>query len=265
VDGNDVKDAARQTSENDVVQGAARVGYSVSGLMHLLIAWIGLQLAWGHPRRSGSGTADQAGALSTLAATGVGRAVLWGAVVGFFGLAIWQLATAAGGRHGASQRAKAAAKGLVYGFLTWTSFVFASGKSASSKQQSSDFTAALMSRPLGTVLVVVVGLVVVGVGVYHVVKGWQKRFLRDLVSNPGPTVVHLARFGYLAKGAALLAVGGLFGLAAVNNNPKESTGLDGALRTLLDVPAGRVIVTVISLGFAAYGLYSFVRARKTVV
>lgn len=261
----DVKVAARKASNNDAVQAAARVGYTVSGLLHLLIGWIGLQLAWGHAEQSGSGSADQAGALSALAATGLGRAVLWVAVVGFLGLAIWQLATAIANRKGTSHRLKAVAKGLTYGFLTWTSFVFASGNTMSAKQQSSDFTAALMQRPFGTALVVVVGVVIAGVGVYHLVKGWQKRFLRDLVGQPSPPVVQLARFGYIAKGIALLTVAVLFGLVAESNNPRESTGLDGALRKLLEVPAGKAVVTVIALGFAAYGAYSFVRARKAVV
>lgn len=247
------------------MQGAARVGYTVSGLLHLLIGWIGLHLAWERTERPGSGSADQAGALSSLAATGVGRAVLWAAAVGFLGLAVWQLATAISSRKGAGYRWKAAAKGLVYAFLTWTSSVFATGNTMSARRQSADFTATLMAQPLGTALVIVVGLVVAGVGVYHVVKGWRRRFLHDLVENPGPAVVHVARFGYIAKGIALLAVAGLFGLAAENNDPRQATGLDGALRRLLEVPTGQAVVTGIALGFAAYGAYSFVRARKTVV
>jgi hypothetical protein len=233
-----------------------------------MIAWIGLQLAWGHPGRpgsGGSGSVDQAGALSTLASTGLGRVVMWVAVGGFLGLAVWQLATAIGSHRDVSQRLKAAAKGIVYCFLTWTSFVFARGESTSSKKQSSDFTATLMGQTLGTALVIVTGLVVAGVGVYHLVKGWRKRFLRDLVGHPGPAVVNLARFGYLAKGVALLVVAALFGLAAANNNPRQSTGLDGALRSLLALPAGQAVVTIIALGFAAYGVYSFVRARLAVV
>jgi Domain of Unknown Function (DUF1206) len=47
----------------------------------------------------------------------------------------------------------------------------------------------------------------------------------------------------------------------VRNQPGESTGLDGALRTLRDAPLGQWLLTVIALGFACYAVYSFGRAR----
>ena len=40
-------------------QGGARFGYAVSGVLHLLIDWIALQVAWSGSRRS----ADESGAL----------------------------------------------------------------------------------------------------------------------------------------------------------------------------------------------------------
>jgi hypothetical protein len=118
-----------------------------------------------------------------------------------------------------------------------------------------------MAKPFGQVLVAAVGLAVIGVGIYHVVKGWKRKFLADLDSNPGPWVVKAGRFGYIAKGIALAVVGVLFGLAALHENAKEATGLDGALRSFLGAPFGRVILTLVALGFVAYGIYSFARAR----
>ena len=41
----------------------------------------------------------------------------------------------------------------------------------------------------------------------------------------------------------------------------EATGLDGALRSLLGAPLGRIVLSLVALGFAAYGVYSFARAR----
>ena len=82
----DVTRAAGNVESQPLVQTGARVGYAVNGLLHLLIGWIALQLAW-----SGSGkTADQSGALQTLAANTLGRFTLWVAVVGFLALGLWQ-------------------------------------------------------------------------------------------------------------------------------------------------------------------------------
>ena len=135
----------------------------------------------------------------------------------------------------------------------------------SSRSQSVDFTATLMKQPLGRVLVAVVGVVVVGVGVYHVVKGWRRTFLADLVGHPGRVAEVAGRVGYIAKGVALVVVGVLFVLAGLHNSAREATGLDGALKSLLKAPSGAVLVALVSVGFGAYGVYSFARARHAKV
>ncbi len=118
-----------------------------------------------------------------------------------------------------------------------------------------------MKQPAGQWLVAAVGLAVIGVGVYHVVKGWKKKFLRDLETHPGEWIVKAGRVGYIAKGIALAIVGGLFVLAAVRHKPSEARGLDGALRNLLGAPGGPVLLALVALGLIAFGVYCFGRAR----
>lgn len=259
MDTNDVKQAAARAGDHPALENAARLGYATSGVLHLLIGWLGLQVAW-----SGGGgqTADQSGALQSLAGNGVGRIVLWLAVIGFLGLALWQLTEAVVGRGEASDRVKAIAKFVVYLFLTFAAFSYArSGSGSSSSQQSVDFTASLMSKPFGKILVGAVGLAVVGVGAYHVYKGWKKKFLQDLREHPGQWVVRAGVFGYVAKGVALGVVGALFVIAAAQSQPDKASGLDGALHTLRDAPFGQILLTLVALGFASYAVYSFARAR----
>ena len=57
------------------------------------------------------------------------------------------------------------------------------------------------------------------------------------------------------------AVGVLFVAAALKQHVGKTTGLDGALKSLRDLPAGPVILILIALGLACYGVYSFARAR----
>ena len=65
----------------------------------------------------------------------------------------------------------------------------------------------------------------------------------------------------MLKGVALAIVGVLFVTAAATANPSKATGLDGALHTLRDQPAGVALLVIVALGFIAYGIYSFARAR----
>ncbi|EWT03234.1 membrane protein [Intrasporangium oryzae NRRL B-24470] len=261
MDTSDVKQISRQASNNPALETLARVGYAVNGVLHIMIGLIALQLAWA----ASSTSADQTGALGALSDNTFGRITLWVAVIGWLGLAVWQITDAISGSFETSDRLKAAAKAVLYLALSWTAFRFAQGTKSSGKQQTTDFTASLMSKPFGVWLVGLVGLVIIGVGVYHVVKGWKQTFLRDLETHPGDFIVKAGRFGYIAKGVALAIVGGLFVLAAIRHKPSESRGLDGALRNLLGAPAGQLLLTLVAVGLIAFGVYCFGRARHAEV
>ncbi|HZO64753.1 MAG TPA: DUF1206 domain-containing protein [Kribbellaceae bacterium] len=251
------KRAAARAGDNPVVEWGARLGYGASGVLHLLLAYLTAQIALGG---GGGEQASQSGALGTLAEQPLGQALLWGIAAGFTLLALWQL-TELVTRHEAFDKAKAGGKLVVYIVLAWTSFTFASGGRTSSNEQTKEFTVTLMEAPAGRVLVGLVGVAVIGIAAYHVYKGWRNRFLEDLQEHPGRWVVIAAKVGYIGKGIALGAVGVLFITAAIQHRPGKSTGLDGALRSMRDLPAGTVILLAIALGLAAYGVYSFARAR----
>jgi hypothetical protein len=258
VDTNDVRQAASRAGDHPVLESAARLGYVVNGLVHLLIAWLALQVAWG----GSGGSADQSGAMQTLAGNDIGKVLLWIAVVGFLGLGLWQVTEVIVGRGKTSDRVKAAAKAVVYLFLTFSFFTYARGGStSSSSQQSVDFTESLMGQPFGRILVGAVGVAVVAVGIYHVYKGAKKKFLEDLREHPDQWVVRAGQFGYIARGVAFGLVGGLFILAAVRTQPDKATGLDGALRTLRDAPYGQILLTIVALGFISFAVYLFARAK----
>ncbi len=252
----EVTEAVRDVGDSDLIEGGARLGYAANGLLHLLIAWLAVQVAL----VGSSAKADQSGALAALTGTVLGTITLWAAVVGFALLAVWQL-TEAIVRRRRSVRLKSLAKAITYAAIGWSAWGFVLGGGSDSSDQSVDVTAALLERPLGRVLVFSLGLVVLGIGIYHVVKGWRKKFLHDLAEHPGAWVVYAGRWGYIAKGIALGFVALLFLIAGVKGTPDGATGLDGGLRMLLQLPGGVVPMLIVALGFAAYGVYSFARAK----
>ena len=264
MDSQQIGDSVAEVGEHPVLETGARLGYAVNGLLHMLIAVIALRMAWQHSGQD----ADQSGALQAVGGNPLGMLLLWVILIGYVLLCLWQFTESvrpSGGESGLVGRGKGLAKTAVYATLALTAFRFATGDSSSSSQQTADFTATLMQAPFGRALVAVVGLVVLGVGGYHVHKGVQKRFLRDLEEHPGRLAVHAGQFGYSAKGVALAIVGVLFLVAALRHQASQSTGLDGALRTLLGQPFGPYLLTVVAAGLAAYGGYSLARARHAKV
>lgn len=253
--------AARRLSDHPWLDRLARFGYAGSGLVHLVIGWIALQVALG----GSSEDADQGGALEVLRAAPLGAALLWFCVVGFAALALFQVLEGVVGGGELSDRAKALGRGVLYGALGLTAFTVARGGSGDSEESTSEISTTLMSAPAGQLLVAAVGLGVAAGGVYHVYKGLTQKFTEDLVSTGGGElgrgVTVAGVLGYAAKGVALLVVGGLFVLAAWQRDPEEAGGLDSALRSLADSALGTVLLLVVALGLVLYGVYSFARAR----
>jgi hypothetical protein len=236
----------------------------VNGLLHVLIGGIAIGVAVG----AGVQSADQSGALAQLAGTPGGVAVLWVVVVGLVALALWQLvfevAMPQGEGRKAGKRFAALGRAVAYGAVAATALTFARGASTSSAQTSTSFSATLLSTPGGVVLLVLVGIAVIGIGLFFVVKGARRSFVRDIrvpAGAPGSATRVLGAVGYVAKGIALAVVGILFVVGAVTANPGEATGLDGALKSLAQLPFGTVILIAVGIGLIAYGLYCGVRAR----
>jgi hypothetical protein len=263
--------AAGRAGDSDALEHLARIGLIAYGVVHLVVAWLALQLAWG----GGSGqSADQAGALATLAEQPLGRPLLWLLAVGLVALAAWQaaevlrwrgrLSSSGDARKKALEKTvKAVAKAVLYAALAVLAVRTATGGGSGGQQQA----AGVFGWPAGRWLVGLVGLVVIGVGVYLVHKGVSKRFLEEIdlgSASPQTTrvVTRLGQAGFPAKGVALGVVGGLLVYAAATFDPARATGgLDGALRTVLSAPFGRVLLTLVAVGIAAFGAYCLVRAR----
>lgn len=252
-----VRSEAADLADHPVVERLARVGYLASGLVHLLMGWIAIRVAIaGH-----TASADQSGAFSMLTSNPAGKVLLWVAVAGFAGLALLLLLESALPGLDGKKRAKDVAKGLAYVALAVGAFGFARGHGQSSSQQAQDVTGKLMSSGIGQLAVGAVGLVIIGVGVYHVVKGVARKFHEDLTSDPGSVLTAAGIVGYVGKGLALIVAGGLFVIGALRHDPSQTGGLDTALKTLLAQPFGLVIVIGIGVGFICYGVYSFGRAK----
>jgi hypothetical protein len=259
---------AGEAARNPQLHRLARAGFLGYGLMHMLMAWLAVQIALGR----GSAEGDQYGAFGLLARNTVGRAVLAAVMVGLAAMTIWQaLAAAIGhrdrqGRRRTAERIISAVRTGFYGYLTWLAgkVVFGTATSSAGKQEKA--TAGLLDSPDGRALVIVIGVLVIGVGIFLVGYGVTRTFEEHLhVEQMSPTVRRLMRWlgtgGYATKGLAYGIVGGLLVTAAVTYDPQQARGLDAALRTLAAQPYGTLLLGLVALGFFAYGLYCVGQAR----
>ncbi|MGY1745611.1 DUF1206 domain-containing protein [Blastococcus sp. SYSU D00695] len=263
---------ARAVTDHPVLRASARGGLVAYGVLHLLIAWLTVQVA----RGVGAADADQTGALRTVADGPGGRVLLWAVGLGLLSLALWQagevllwwrgLLDPARRVRTALVCAKCLVKSAVYAVLGVTGLLFAAGAGYEADERLQELTGDTLEVPGGAVAVGAVAVVVAAVGLYTVARGVTGGFMRDidLPAAPDqwePVIEVVGRVGYLAKGAAFVLVGLLLWRAASSADVSTATGLDGAMTTMAGVAGGPWLLGAVAAGFAAFGLYALARAR----
>ncbi|MGK5676975.1 DUF1206 domain-containing protein [Micromonospora sp. URMC 106] len=259
---------ASRTANSRWLEILARVGFIGYGIVHLLFAWLALQIAFGKPADDG----DQSGALRTIAAQPLGKFLVVTIAVGLLAMAIWQALEAAVGHRAERgkervwERLASLGRTLVYLYFSWTAFKVFRDAAANSADQQEALTGKAMESSGGRWLVGLAGLVLAVIGVGLVIYGLVKRFEKHLKSGEmGPETRRLARrlgiAGYVAKGVAYGIAGLLIIVAALSYDPEKARGLDSALRTLRDQSYGQLLLTLVALGIGAFGLFCFFQSR----
>ncbi|QPP08886.1 DUF1206 domain-containing protein [Streptomyces bathyalis] len=262
--------SAKRAADSSMLEGVARAGMVAQGVLYILVGLAALRIAFGD---SGGNQADQSGALRELAARPFGLLLVWAVGIGLAGLAVWRLSEAVfgasekGGRK-KRKRLMSAGRFVVYAVLAVSVLSFANGarSSGSSDAKSEDITARALSVPAGELLVGGVGVVVAAFGAWGAVQALRRKYHDQLRMSRIPRrnrkwVDLLGVSGGVARGAVLVALGFFAMEAAWSSDADEVKGMDGALRSFADTPAGPWLLAAIALGVALYGLFSLMLAR----
>ncbi len=249
-------------------ESIARAGFAAKGVLYAIIGAIAIKVAAG----GGGKPEDAQDTLSTLADEPLGRFLLIVLAVGFAAYAVWRLAELILGprtKHGAEgygERVADVGRIVVYGGLsafTWTIVAGAGAKTSGSEREQ---TAMVLGWPGGVALVTALGIVILGVAVVQAYRAATQAFLDDLdVAEAGETGTSLATWVGTAGHAARAVVFGLVGVflvkAALEYDPDEAVGLDGALKEVAGQPYGRYLLGAVAVGLLLYGGYCLVEAR----
>jgi type IV secretory pathway VirB2 component (pilin) len=195
--------------------------------------------------------------------------------VGLFGYALWRLSQAWIDPEGEGRDAKGVIKrigyaisGAIYGFLGVEAVRIVMGSSSGSggEQQAEDWTAQLLAQPFGQWLVAIVGVILIGTGLYQGYRAYSAKFKQKLKLNEMSVTeqtwaVRSGRLGFAARGVVYLLLGGFLIQAALTSNPEEAGGIGQALRELVEQPYGPWLLGLVAAGLVAYGFFCFVLAR----
>ena len=254
----------------------ARTGLIAKGVSYGIVGILALELALGE----GGKATSRPGALQSLAGQGFGKVMLALLAIGFAAYAIWRFVQAVAEREDAGDgEAKGAAKkwgkragyvgrGLVYAALTASTvkILVGSGGGQSQTGKAHKTTAVVLSWPAGTWLVGIAGAVLVGVGLWNLYRGLSRKFedrwrTGEMHEQARKWGARAGVVGHVARAVVFSLIGIFLVKAAIDFNPKDAIGLDGALRKLADASYGPYLLGLTAAGLIAYGVYCFVDAR----
>src|ERR1043165_5045174 len=113
-----VRRTAHRAGRSTVLVALTRMGFVGYGLLHLAVAWLAVQIAFGRPAEG-----DQGGAFQYLARQPFGTFLLVVIVVGLVAMAVWQLLLALVGHRAergwsrTAERVASAARTVIYAAL----------------------------------------------------------------------------------------------------------------------------------------------------
>ena len=268
----DAKHLARETATSPGMKALARFGYAAKGIVYLIIGALAAKLAAGAPNQ----TPDRNGAIHLIADQPFGKVLLGIVTVGFFSYALWSAIQAVFDPDHTGTDTKAILQRIGHAVIACSYVALGvgalllvlgsgnSGKDSNASTQS--WTARLLSAPFGVALVVIVGLIVVGVACvlfYRVYKAdfRQSLHLASLRPQIQKVIIFIGRFGYAAQAVVFTIIGIFLIVAALQHNPSQAKGLDGALQELTRQPFGQALLALVAVGLIAFGIYSLVEAR----
>ncbi len=250
------------------VRVMARFGYVAKGVVYATIGLLALLEALG----MGGKTASPDGAMQSIGSRPFGGFLLVLLSAGLAGYALWKVVQGVmdpddrgSDVHGVVRRVAYVGSGAIHGLLAYTAAQSVFGAEDSSEDAMAA-SAMAYQPPVGRILVAVVGVVVIGVGLYQLYAAYKAKFRGELaLGRRGGAkemwTTLLGRIGTTARALAIGAAGAFLVLAAYQSDPQETRGLGGALETIQQQPLGSYMLGVIAAGLVLYGLFMFVVAR----
>lgn len=264
--------AAEETVRHPFVKKLARFGFYTKGFLFLVIGVLAILVA---TDQQGGELADPTGAMTLVAQAPLGKVFLIIFIVGAIGHGGWNILRGAAdvddaGKNwrGIIRRSIAAGIGFFYLFLAWTAWqiVLTARVQVQNGAIQKTLTTVILALPLGVVFIFLLGVVVMGVGVHECYSGVTGKFkenfrVYEIEGNSRKIITVLGVLGFTARAVIYGLIGYFFVMAAIQFNPNEVIGVDGALLALAQTYYGKALLFIAAIGLISHGVLSLYEAR----
>lgn len=240
-------------------------GQASKGLVYIIIGSLTALAAFD----MGGEKAGKSNVIDFLQQQPFGNFIIYVLAIGIFSYALWRFYKAIADPKNKGDDASGFAKrfgyfcsGVIYGTF---GFAVLSGGGGSSNQQ---YVAQILDKSYGPLLIGLIGLIIIGVGIYQIYKGYSGKYLEELnaaQSNQKELLNKSGKFGYMARGVVFGIIGYFLILAALTTNAEMVRSTQGAFSYLQNLSYGWLIMGVVAIGLLGHGVFMmFVAANSHV-
>jgi hypothetical protein len=260
---------ARHAAANYWATQLTRLGYIVRGVIYAIPGLLALQLALGR----GGGNVDQTGAIQVIGNSTYGKTMLILVAIGLLGYTIWGLVRAffdplrrGDDAMGLAERLGFIVSAAGYASLLLVTIGYIRGATISSGTGIQDWSAKLLSVPGGRLLVALIGVGWIVGGAWQIYQALHADFNKDwktrtMSRREKELATLVGRIGIPARGVVFAMIGLFLVESAINANPSDVRGFDGALLVIAQQPLGPWLLGIVALGLIAFGIHSILGAR----
>lgn len=243
----------------------ASFGVATKGILYLLIGILTAMSAFG----LGGRMAGSRNAIEFISEQIFGKILLIGICIGLSGYVFWRLYQIFQSDESSTKKEKKIVKkvayffsALFYSFLIYIAVSILTGAMDDSRS-GSDLFATIFTSEAGQVIAIIVGIVLLGKGLYEFYHAYKGKFKEEVEASELPNIskkwlIQAGNIGIISRGVVSCIMAYLF-LKASFTGQIEQIGKKDAFTYIKD-EFGLFLLGAIALGLALYGVFMIIRS-----
>jgi hypothetical protein len=256
--------------KDKAIEKLARFGMGAKGVVFVILGVLTAMAAF----NEGGQKAGQSDALKFIYNQPFGQVLLALLTVGLLGYVVWRFVQAfrdpeneGDDKKGMAKRIGYGASGVLYGFLAYEAIkmLIQSGSSGGG-DGNKQVVSMLLEQPFGQILVGIAAIALFVKGALEIRKAVTEKFMEEISAGRlerkiRETVKNVGKVGLIARGVVVGIIGYLFLRAAIESNASKAGGTEGAFSFIQSSSYGSILLGIVAIGLACYGVYMIVKAR----